>query len=116
MAGFNAGYGSSREQAPQALKYAGVAAVVAKSFARIFFRNCFNVGLPAIVCPAFVDAVAGGEVAEIDLEKGVISLAPDGAAYPFARPPAFLLDYIRAGGLMLYLKSGGQKPENRGQN
>ncbi len=102
-AGINLGYGSSREQAPQALKHAGVSAVVAASFARIFYRNCYNVGLPAIVCPAFVAEAEGGDNAAINLEDGVITNLRTGKGYSFVKPPAFLLEYIRLGGLVPYL-------------
>ena len=71
-AGENLGYGSSREQAPHALKYCGFKAVTAKTFARIFYRNCYNVGLPAIVCQEFVEEVSTGDQVRIDLDKGTI--------------------------------------------
>ena len=103
VTGINAGYGSSREQAPQALKHAGVSAVVAASFARIFYRNCYNLGIPAIVCPAFAAEVNTGDSAAIDLESGVITNLATGKEYQFVKPPAFLLEYIRLGGLVPYL-------------
>jgi 3-isopropylmalate/(R)-2-methylmalate dehydratase small subunit len=103
VAGINLGYGSSREQAPQALKHAGVSAVVAASFARIFYRNCYNLGIPAIVCPEFVTEVNAGESAAINLEDGVITNMKTGNKYNFVKPPAFLLEYIRLGGLVPYL-------------
>ncbi|MDR3564175.1 MAG: 3-isopropylmalate dehydratase small subunit [Negativicutes bacterium] len=103
VAGINLGYGSSREQAPQALKHAGVSAVVAASFARIFYRNCYNLGIPAIVCPAFVAEVNAGESAAINLEDGIITNMKTGKEYGFVKPPAFLLEYIRLGGLVPYL-------------
>ncbi|NMC31543.1 MAG: 3-isopropylmalate dehydratase small subunit [Veillonellaceae bacterium] len=103
VAGVNIGYGSSREQAPQALKYAGVGAVIAKSFARIFYRNCYNVGIPAIVCPEFVVAVQSGDQATINLAGGTITNLTNGVQYLFLKPPAFLIEYIRLGGLIPYL-------------
>lgn len=103
VAGVNIGYGSSREQAPRSLKYAGVGAVVARSFARIFYRNCYNVGIPAIVCPEFVDEARNGNEAAIDLGKGIITNLANGKEYHFIKPPAFLIEYIRLGGLIPYL-------------
>lgn len=103
VAGINIGYGSSREQAPQALKHAGVSAVIAKSFARIFYRNCYNVGIPAIVCPEFVEEVTDMNEAEINLEAGIIRNCSTGKQYQFVKPPAFLLEYIHLGGLIPYI-------------
>jgi 3-isopropylmalate dehydratase small subunit len=103
VAGLNAGYGSSREQAPQALKHAGVSAVVAASFARIFYRNCYNIGLPAIICPALAAAVKTGDILRVDLAAGRIVSLASGLEYAFVPPPAFLLEYIKLGGLIPYL-------------
>ena len=103
VAGINTGYGSSREQAPQALKHAGVNAVIAKSFARIFYRNCYNVGIPAIVCPEFAADVKAGEIAQVLFAEGLILNITAGAQYSFIKPPKFLMEYIRLGGLIPYL-------------
>lgn len=103
-AGDNIGYGSSREQAPQALKHAGVSAVIAKSFARIFYRNCYNVGIPAIACPAFVEEVSEGDKIELNLIEGIIQNKTLNKAYGFIKPPEFMLEYIRLGGLIPYLE------------
>jgi 3-isopropylmalate/(R)-2-methylmalate dehydratase small subunit len=103
-AGDNIGYGSSREQAPQALRYAGISAIVAKSFARIFYRNCYNVGIPAIVCPQFVQDLTEGDSAEIDFGSGTIRNLSNGRTYTFIKPPEFLMEYIRLGGLIPYLE------------
>jgi 3-isopropylmalate dehydratase small subunit len=103
VAGINIGYGSSREQAPQALKHAGVQAIVAKSFARIFYRNCYNVGMPAIVCPEFAEEAQSGEKACIGFDEGSIVNLQTGKQYSFIRPPFFLTEYIRLGGLIPYL-------------
>ena len=105
VAGDNLGYGSSREQAPYALKYAGISAVIARSFARIFYRNCYNLGLPAIVCPEFADALTEGDVVEIDMNAGTIVNITKSAAYTFVKPPEFLLEYVRLGGLIPYLEN-----------
>lgn len=103
VAGLNIGYGSSREQAPQALKHAGVSALVAKSFARIFYRNCYNVGLAAIICPDFVNDAQAGQEGAVDMELGTVTNETTGKVYPFTKPPAFLVEYIRQGGLIPYL-------------
>ena len=103
VAGRNFGCGSSREQAPLALKHAGVAAVVAGSFARIFYRNAVNVGLPVVVCLEAAGSVQAGDELEIDLERGRISL-PDGRALRFEPLPGFLLSILREGGLVPYTK------------
>lgn len=105
VAGINTGYGSSREQAPQALKHAGVQAVIAKSFARIFYRNCYNVGLPAIVCPEFVNEAHAGDLARISFDEGLLENLSSGRQYSFIKPPAFLAEYIRLGGLIPYLEA-----------
>jgi len=99
VAGKNFGCGSSREQAPLALKYAGVSCVVAKSFARIFFRNAINVGLP-IVEANIADAVRKGDVIEVDLEAGKVIAG--GQEYDSTRLPGFLQEILNAGGLVAY--------------
>lgn len=104
VAGQNIGYGSSREQAPFALKYAGFSAVVAKSFARIFYRNCFNVGLPAIVSPDFVNELNDGDEVELDIGQGYIRNLTLGKSYSFNKPPEFLIEYVKLGGLIPYLE------------
>ena len=104
VAGQNIGYGSSREQAPSALKYAGFSAVVAESFARIFYRNCFNVGLPAIVCAEFVRELDDGDEIELDLPQGVVKNLTTGKTYSFKKPPDFLIEYVKLGGLVPYLE------------
>lgn len=114
-AGENIGYGSSREQAPHALKYVGIGAIIAKSFARIFYRNCYNIGIPAIVCPACVDELTEGDSIEIDLSEGLITNNTLSKTYSFTKPPEFMLDYIRLGGLIPYLEihmSNESKIEN----
>jgi 3-isopropylmalate/(R)-2-methylmalate dehydratase small subunit len=82
VAGRNWGNGSSREQAVTALKYKGIAAVVAKSFARIYFRNGINQGLLLITCPEAVDAARSGDTIEIDLERNVIRVRPNAEPHP----------------------------------
>jgi 3-isopropylmalate dehydratase small subunit len=104
VAGDNIGYGSSREQAPQALKHSGIRVVIAKSFARIFYRNCFNIGISAIVCPAYVQEACEGDLVEVNLTEGVILNKSLSKTYHFTKPPEFMLDYIRLGGLIPYLE------------
>ncbi len=99
VAGRNFGCGSSREQAPLALKHAGVGAVVAASFARIFFRNAVNVGLPVVELDA-TGMFERGDVALINLEKGVIVNETTGRTGRFDPLPDFLLDILRDGGLV----------------
>jgi len=103
VAGRNFGCGSSREQAASCLKYSGVAAIVAESLARIFYRNVINQGLPAIVCPEAVAAAQAGDWIEIDLDRGEIHL-PAGA-FTFAPFPPNVQALLRAGGLIPYLKA-----------
>jgi methanogen homoaconitase small subunit len=99
VAGRNFGCGSSREQAPLAIKHAGVSCVVAKSFARIFFRNAINVGLP-IVEADVADTVQKGDVIEVDLDTGYVTAG--GVRYSSTRLPDFLQDILNAGGLVAY--------------
>ncbi len=103
VGGRNFGCGSSREQAPLALKHAGVAAVVADSFARIFYRNSINVGLPVIACPGASARIKPGDVIEIDLHGGSI-LLPDGERMNFAPLPDFLIRILDEGGLVPYTR------------
>lgn len=105
VAGENFGCGSSREQAPVVIKQAGVSAVVAKTFARIFYRNAFNVGLPAVECPEVVDVVRQGDVVEISLGEGWIRAG--GRIYSFKPIPAFLMAILRDGGLVEHYKKRG---------
>lgn len=102
VAGRNWGCGSSREQAVTCLKYAGVGALVAVSFGRIFYRNAINNGLPAIVCPEAAEAIAPGHVVEVDLASGTIS-CPAGT-FAFPQFPASLLGIIAQGGLIPHLR------------
>jgi len=105
VAGKNFGCGSSREQAPVVIKHAGVSAVVAKSFARIFYRNAFNVGLPVVECPEAVDKVKTGDVVEISLREGKIKAG--NKTYSFKPIPAFLMTILQDGGLVNHYKKRG---------
>ena len=103
VAGDNFGCGSSREHAPLALKGAGVAAIVAKSFARIFFRNAINTGLPLFICDD-VDKIKDGDPLEIDMEAGTIRDISSGESYTTTPIPQFLMEIVDAGGLVEYTK------------
>ncbi|MBA3826512.1 MAG: 3-isopropylmalate dehydratase small subunit [Ktedonobacterales bacterium] len=100
VAGNNFGCGSSREHAPIALKGAGVALVIASSFARIFFRNAINIGLLIVECPAVVAGTAAGDTLQVDLTTGVITNATTGKTYQAQTYPESILHIIRAGGLI----------------
>lgn len=102
VAGRNFGCGSSREQAATCLKAAGVRAVVAESFARIFFRNAINQGLPVIQCAAAVAAVENGDMISVDFAAGEIRT--DKGSHPFAPLPESVLGILDAGGLIAYTK------------
>ncbi|APV44087.1 3-isopropylmalate/(R)-2-methylmalate dehydratase small subunit [Dehalogenimonas formicexedens] len=100
----NFGCGSSREHAPIAIKASGVSAVVAKSFARIFFRNAINIGLPLLESPEAVDATDIGDELEIDLETGTIRNLTKGKTFKAAPYPEFMSGIINAGGLIDYTR------------
>ncbi len=103
VAGRNFGYASSREYAPLALKAAGVKAVIAKSFARIFFRNSINIGLPILECEDAEKIKVGDEV-EIDLKAGTISDLTSQSGFRFAPLPDFLVEWMTEGGMVKYLE------------
>jgi 3-isopropylmalate/(R)-2-methylmalate dehydratase small subunit len=102
VAGENFGSGSSREHAPLALKGAGVSCVIASSFARIFYRNAINVGLPILESPEAVDGTEPGHEVEVDLERGRIHNLTTGQVYEAEPYPAFMMNIIHAGGLVQY--------------
>ena len=102
VAGRNFGMGSSREQAVLCLKYAGIAAIIAASFARIYFRNAINSGLPVIQSPEVVEAVEDGDEIEIDFSTGKIK-TPKGE-FSFSPFPLKVLEILEAGGLIPYVK------------
>ncbi|CEP69310.1 Aconitase/3-isopropylmalate dehydratase, swivel [Moorella glycerini] len=103
VAGKNFGCGSSREHAPVAIKAAGVAAVIAASFARIFYRNAINIGLPIFESPAAAAGITAGDEVKIDAEKGEIVNLTKGETYQAAPFPPFMQELIAAGGLMPYV-------------
>ena len=102
FAGENFGCGSSREHAPIAIKASGASCVVAESFARIFFRNAINIGLPILVCPEAVDHAKSGSSVRVDTEKGIIDI--DGKSFKAQPFPEFITSIIQKGGLMEYVK------------
>jgi 3-isopropylmalate/(R)-2-methylmalate dehydratase small subunit len=105
VGGLNFGCGSSREHAPVAIKAAGISCVIAKNFARIFFRNAINIGLPVLECPeAAADAEAGDELS-VDLERGAIENKRTGRTYTAAPFPPFMQNIINAGGLVAYTRA-----------
>ncbi len=104
VGGRNFGCGSSREQAPLALKHAGVGAVVAGSFARIFYRNAINVGLPVIVCPEASRSLMNGQEVAIDLGKGTIQTTSPPLLIGFDPLPDFLLAILADGGLVPHMR------------
>ncbi|MCQ5337770.1 MAG: 3-isopropylmalate dehydratase small subunit [Candidatus Methanomethylicia archaeon] len=103
VAGKNFGCGSSREHAPLAIKAAGISAVIAKSFARIFFRNAINIGLPVIISDKARDVIKENEVILIDLENGYIE-RENGERLMIEKYPKFLLEILKDGGLLQTLK------------
>ena len=106
-AGENFGCGSAREQAVKCIKQKGIAAVVVKSVARIYYRNCINEGLMPIVCPQAVDTVSSGDELTIDVENGVITT--DGKEFTFPKFPPFVMDILRCGGLIPSVKQEVKK-------
>ena len=105
IAGKNFGCGSSREQAPMAIKYAGLSGVLAKSFARIFYRNCFNLGLPAIECDT--DAIKEEDELEIDLAAGIIKNKTQNIEIKVAPLPKTMQALLSDGGLVEHFKKHG---------
>ena len=104
VAGTNFGCGSSREHAPIAIKGAGISAVIAESFARIFYRNATNVGVPLLEAPGITDLVKDGDEIEVDMSKGIIK-AENGDEITFKKLPPFMLEILEKGGLIEYLKN-----------
>ena len=96
----NFGCGSSREHAPIAIKAAGVDVVIAKSFARIFYRNAINTGLAIMECPEAVDAISNGDVVSVDADTGTITDETTGETFTAQPFPPFLMEIINAGGLV----------------
>ncbi len=104
VAGTNFGCGSSREHAPIALKGVGVAAVIAESFARIFYRNATNVGVPLLEAPGISNLVENGDEISVDMENATIT-SQNGESVKFKKLPPFMLEILEQGGLIEYLKN-----------
>ena len=104
VGGENFGCGSSREHAPVAIKASGISCVIAKSFARIFYRNAINIGLPILECPAASEAISEGDTVSIDFDTGVITDETTGRTFQAAPFPPFIQNIIAKGGLMNSLK------------
>ena len=104
-AGANFGCGSSREHAPIAIKASGISCVIAASFARIFYRNAINIGLPILECPAASAGIADGDEVEVDYDTGVITNVTKNETYQAEPFPPFIKDMIAKGGLMASLKA-----------
>jgi len=104
VAGSNFGCGSSREHAPIALKGAGVGAVVARSFARIFFRNAINTGLAIVTCPQLVDVTDTGDEIEVDVVNGLVTNVTKGQSFQAEPLPDFILEIVECGGLVEWVK------------
>jgi 3-isopropylmalate/(R)-2-methylmalate dehydratase small subunit len=107
VAGYNFGCGSSREHAPWAIKTAGISVVIAKSFARIFYRNAFNIGLPIIESDDGAGALSEGDRASVDLNSGEIVQLDSGRCFRTKPVPDFMMEIIQAGGLVNYVKKMG---------
>ena len=105
VAGRNFGCGSSREHAPLAIKASGISCVVAESFARIFYRNALNIGLPILECPAAANAISAGDEVSANLETGEITDITTGRTFHAEPFPPFMMELIAAGGLAAYLKA-----------
>ncbi len=106
VAGFNFGCGSSREHAPIAIKESGISLVIAKSFARIFYRNAINIGLAIVECEAAADDIKDGDLVEADLDNGVIYNKTTGKSYRTQPFPEFIQNIISNGGLVESIKAG----------
>ncbi len=100
VGGWNFGCGSSREHAPLAIKTAGISCVIAKTFARIFYRNAINIGLPILECEAASDGIRPGDEVEVNFDTGVITNVTKGETYQAEPFPEFIQEIIKAGGLM----------------
>ena len=108
--GFNFGCGSSREHAPLAIKTAGISCVIAKTFARIFYRNAINIGLPILECEAASDGIEAGDQVEVNFDTGLLTNLTKGETYQAEPFPDFIQEMIQNGGLMASLRQkGGQR-------
>lgn len=111
VAGKNFGCGSSREHAPVAINATGVSCVIAKSFARIFYRNSFNIGLPLIEAPEAVDGISDRDEIEVDVTGGKIKNMTKGKEYTIKPMPVFMQELLENGGLMNYMMKKKERME-----
>ena len=111
VAGENFGCGSSREHAPIAIKAAGIGCVVARSFARIFYRNAFNIGLPILEATMEPDFIAEGDPLSVDLTSGEVRNEANGKTVQAMPLPSFMREMVECGGLVPYIKKQKMKPE-----
>lgn len=109
VANKNFGCGSSREHAPIAIKAAGVSCVIAETFARIFYRNSINIGLPIIECPEAAEQINSGDIVNIDFDSGIITDETTGQKFKGQAFPAFMQKIIDCGGLVNYINSDASK-------
>jgi 3-isopropylmalate/(R)-2-methylmalate dehydratase small subunit len=109
VAGWNFGCGSSREHAPLVIKTCGTGCVIAKSFARIFYRNAINIGLPILECEQAAEEIAAGDEVRVDFDTGEISDITTGKTYKAQPFPPFIQNIIRCGGLLKSLKEEGNE-------
>ena len=105
VGGFNFGCGSSREHAPMVIKESGISCVIAKTFARIFYRNAINIGLAILECPEASEKIEAGDEVAIDFDTGVITNVTKGETYGANPFPEFIKEIIQAGGLMASIKA-----------
>ncbi len=108
VTGKNTGLGSSREYAPEALRKLGLKAIVAKSYARIFYRNLFNLGIMPFEAPEVVDALQDGDLVELDFEQGLLRRGAE--TFRLRPPPAFLLEALKEGSILEYYRKYGRFP------
>lgn len=106
VGGENFGCGSSREHAPIAIKASGISCVIASTFARIFYRNAINIGLPILECPEASKGIEAGDEVAVDFDSGVITNVTKGETYQAQPFPPFIQEIIRSGGLMNSIKGG----------
>lgn len=105
----NFGCGSSREHAPIAIKASGISCVIASTFARIFYRNSINIGLPIIECEEAVKGISAGDVVSVDFDTGIITNETTGKTFKGEPYPEFMQDIIKAGGLIPYINAKADK-------
>jgi 3-isopropylmalate/(R)-2-methylmalate dehydratase small subunit len=105
----NFGCGSSREHAPIAIKESGISCVIAKTFARIFYRNAINIGLPILECPSAVEGIKAGDVVSVDFSSGTITNETTGTVFKSEPFPPFMQDLIACGGLAGYIAKKGEQ-------